>query len=243
MLYVVPRSGGDDMKTKRGFTLVEMVVVIAIILIITGVTSLTIIEAVSTANSAKDITELHYSTDYEAARVQVDGLRSAGYGSSDAYTPGGPTSDPGGGGTTPTSTPTPTPTQTPPTPTSTPTPSPTPSGSIVVGNYTVPKITGMPTPYPGTSTKTEAGWGEYDFNAKFTIPSKPYPTYAAIYLPPGTVDVIEWYSCKLEYFDPVTNIAVISIAANNTGPAIRVDYGLKKVNWSDTRIFDIAQKT
>ncbi len=228
------------MKSKRGFTLVEMVVVIAVILIITGVSSLTVIEAVGRANTAKDVTELHYSTDYEVARVQVDGLRSAGYGSSDAFTPV-PTPDPGGGETTPT--PTPTPTTAPPTPTATPTPTPTPAGTIVVGNYTVPTITGMPAPYAGTSTKTSNGWGEYDFNAVFTMPSYPYPTYAAIYLPPGTVDVIEWYSCTLEYFDPVTNIAVISISAYNTGPAIRVDYGLKKVNWSDTRIFDIAEKT
>ena len=230
------------MRNNKGFTLIEMIVVLAVVVIITGVTSLTVVQSINQATVAKDAAELHYGNVYNEARAQVEILRSAGYGSADAFAPV-PTPGGGGGDTEPTATPTPIPATPTPIPTSTPIPTPTPSGAIVVGNYTVPTVTGTPTAFPGTNTVTESGDGEYDFNAKFTIPQRSYPTYAAIYLPPGTIDIIVWYNCKVEYFDSDTNIAVISVGAWQTNPAIRVDYGGKEVDWKLTRIFDIVEIT
>ncbi len=228
------------MKNNKGFTLIEMLVVVGIIVILTGAVAISIVQNVQKSRDIKTKVELHYTDGYNNAKAQVMALKSAGYGGSGGAT-ATPTPSPTPGGTTTAPTPTPTTATTAtPTPTSTPTPTPTP---MKVGNYTVPQITGEPAPFPNTTTAITSGTGGYDFNAAFTVPSRSYATYAAIYLPPGTIGLIEWKNCVVEAFDPVTNIAVISIGAGVTKPSIHVDYPGAKVDWTKTKIFDIAQKT
>lgn len=244
-LFLDRTAGVMSMKKRKGFTMIELMVSIAIILILTSAMTVSVATYIQKTQDAKQKIQLHQDK-FDIARAKVDGLLGGTTGGGATATPT-PTSG-GGGVATPTTAPTtapatPTPTTAPATPTSTPTPTPTPAGTIKVGNYTVPAITGIPASFAGTKTETKGGWGEYEFNALFTIPKYTYVTYAAIYLPPGTISVIEWYSCTLEFFDPVKNIAVISIPANNTGPAIRVDYSGAQTNWANTRIFDIVQKT
>lgn len=264
------------MTSKKGFTLVEMVVTIAIILILTSTSTIVVSDMLNRTRSAEAQVQEHIDM-YEVAKSQVDGQLPAGYAPPTGTT--APSSAATGLPTSPTTTvettaaqpesptapkdapplptdPTTTPTTATPTTaapttatpttatptTATPTTTAPVGNSITVGTYTTPAITGIPEAFPNTTTATFKGWGEYEYNAVFTIPKASHDQYVAIYLPPGTINLIEWYSCKLEAFDASTNIAVISVAAYNDTPAIRVDYSGAKKDWSDTRVYDVAPK-
>jgi prepilin-type N-terminal cleavage/methylation domain-containing protein len=82
------------MKNKKGFTLVEMVVVIGIIVILSGAISVTIVNNVQQSENVKANVELHYSDGYNEAKAQVIALRSAKYGDPDGYTADPDTVDP-----------------------------------------------------------------------------------------------------------------------------------------------------
>ncbi|MBN1892737.1 MAG: type II secretion system protein [Clostridiales bacterium] len=79
------------MKKRKGFTLLEMVVVIAVVTIMTGAVTITVIQSVNRAQTASLAAEEHYAVKYDEARAQVDALRANSYGDWDGTYPPDPT--------------------------------------------------------------------------------------------------------------------------------------------------------
>ena len=66
------------MTSKKGFTLVEMVVTIAIILILTSTSTIVVSDMLNRTRSAEAQVQEHIDM-YEVAKSQVDGQLPAGY--------------------------------------------------------------------------------------------------------------------------------------------------------------------
>lgn len=145
------------MKTRKGFTLVEMVISIAIILVITAAMSVSVSSYLQRTQRASDVVVEH-DDKYDSAREQVDKLKFSEVGI--APDPGSPTTVPPAPGTPPAVPPAPgavTPTPVPPTPTPVPaTPTPVPPTPTPVPATPTPVPT-TPTPVPPTPTPPPSG--------------------------------------------------------------------------------------
>lgn len=195
------------MKTRKGFTLIEIMVAVGIMLILSTVMTVSVVTYIQKTNVANQKIALHQDK-FDVARAQVDGLLGSA-GVITVIPTATPTS--GGGATV-----TPTTEPPPPTPTSTPTPTPsaTPSPTPAV-----------PTPYPGTSVgepQDISSWGrEYNYKAALTFPQDNKIQYLTLYIPTGAVLYFDWGA---EIVSQGGNEAVLKVPAWSTSASIFVKF-------------------
>lgn len=209
------------MKTRKGFTMIELMVSIAIMLILTGAMTVSVVTYLQKTEVAKQKVQMHQDK-FDIARAQVDGL----LGSGGVVTTSTPTPTPtGAGGTLPTPSPTTVPPPPPPTaaatPTPTPSPTPTPGTPTLFPNANEAKIQKLNHDAP------------YEYSAILGVKSSySYTTLWTIVVPEGTINVKYWYNCTIESI--VGNTVTIKVDPWIGNPAIKVDYNGKKSFWEAT---------
>jgi len=213
------------MKTRKGFTLIEIMVAVSIMLILSTAMTVSVVTYIQKTKVANQKIALHQDK-FDQARAQVDGL----LGSAGDITVA-PTATPtSGGGATATPTtkpPTPTPTATP-TATPSPTPSPTPATPTLFPNAKTAVVTKVKNDKP------------YEYSAVLGVNSSySYATVWTIVVPEGTINVKYWYNCTIKSI--VGNVVTIEVNANIANPAIKVDYNGDQANW-DALVTNIVAK-
>lgn len=164
------------MKSKKGFTLVEMLTVLAIVIILSTALVMSVTDYIDNANTVSANASQHQNN-YDTAKGQIKALSSGSGGSATATPTPSPTPTPaGGGGPLPTATPTPTSTPTP-TPTATPTPTPTP----------------IPTPPPATgvvsTTITNDNGTQYTADIVIKLQNNGQANTVTVAIPLGVTEV------------------------------------------------------
>lgn len=205
-LYIDRTAGVSNMKMRKGFTLIEMMVAIGIMLILSTAMTVSVVTYIQKTNVAQQKVQLHQDK-FDQARVQVDGLLGATGDITVA-----PTATPTSGGTPATPTPVP-PT---PTPVLTATPTPVPP---------TPTPVPIPTPYPGTSVAEPqdiSSWGQpYNYRAGLTYPKNTKIQYLTLYIPTGAVLYYDWGATIVSQGG---NEAVLKVAANTTSASIFIKF-------------------
>lgn len=195
-----------NMKTRKGFTLIEIMIAVGIMLILSTVMTVSVVTYLQKANTAKRNVELHQDK-FDQARVQVDGLLGApGLIVAVPAVPDPGVPDPDPDPVVPDPDPDPDPVV--------PDPDPDPDPAPV-----------LPPPYPGTSVNTPediSGWGQpYNYRAGLNYGQLNKIQYLTLYIPEGAVLYTDWGA---EIVSQGGTEAVLKVPANTTTASIFVKF-------------------